>query len=80
MHKTGFGHFLKFGTSDGLDIVYYDSTKCFPAFDNITRTHAHPVEGSCDANSGLLLPTLEPIEGWGNPTDRRYPEVVHEEN
>ena len=38
MHKTGFGHFLKFGTSDGLDIVYYDSTKCFPAFDNITRS------------------------------------------
>ena len=38
MHKTGFGHFFKFGTSNGLDIVYYDSTKCFPAFDNITRS------------------------------------------
>ena len=38
MHKTGFGHFFKFGTSDGLDIVYYDSAKCFPAFDNITRS------------------------------------------
>ena len=38
MHKTGFGHFLEFGTSDGLDIVYYDRIKCFPAFDNITRS------------------------------------------
>ena len=36
--KTVFCHFLEFGTSDGLDIVYYDSTKCFPAFDNITRS------------------------------------------
>ena len=37
MHKTGFGHFLDFGTSDGLNIAYYDSTKCFPAFDNIIQ-------------------------------------------
>ena len=29
--KTGFCHFLEFGTSDGLGIVYYDSTNCFPA-------------------------------------------------
>ena len=36
--KTGFCHFFEFGTSDGLDIVRYDSTKCFPAFDNITRS------------------------------------------
>ena len=27
--KTGFGHFLDFGTWDGLDIAYYDSTKLF---------------------------------------------------
>ena len=32
--KTGFGHFLDFGTWDGLDIAYFDSTKCFAAFDN----------------------------------------------
>ena len=36
--KTGFSHFFEFGTSDGLDIVYYDRIKCFPAFDNITRS------------------------------------------
>ena len=36
--KEVFGHFLEFGTSDGLDTVYYDSLKCFPAFDNITRS------------------------------------------
>ena len=38
MHKTGFGHFLDFGTSDGLNIAYYDGTKYFPSFDNITRS------------------------------------------
>ena len=36
--KTVFCHFLEFGTSDGLDIEYYDRIKCFPAFDNITRS------------------------------------------
>ena len=35
--KTCFCHFLKFGTSGGLDTVYYDSFKYFPALDNITR-------------------------------------------
>ena len=34
MHTTGFGHFLKFDTSDGLDIVYYDSAKSFTALEN----------------------------------------------
>ena len=24
MHKTDFGHFLDFGTLDGLNIAYYD--------------------------------------------------------
>ena len=33
-----FGHFLDFGTLDGLDIAYYDSTKCFAAFDNGNRS------------------------------------------
>ena len=32
-----FGHFLEFGTSEGLDIVYYDSTMCFSTFDNGLR-------------------------------------------
>ena len=27
--KTGFGHFLEFGTSDGPDIAYYDRGKRF---------------------------------------------------
>ena len=35
--KEVFCHFFQFGTSDELDIVYYDSTKCFPAFDNIIQ-------------------------------------------
>ena len=30
--KTVFGHFLEFGTSDGLDIAYDDSAKRFSAF------------------------------------------------
>ena len=30
--KTGFGHFLDFGTSEGLDIAYHDSAKCFLTF------------------------------------------------
>ena len=30
--KTGFGHFLDFGTSEGLDIAYHDSAKCFSTF------------------------------------------------
>ena len=30
--KTRFGHFLEFGPSDGLDIAYHDSSKCFSAF------------------------------------------------
>ena len=30
--KTGFGHFLGFGTSEGLDIAYHDSAKCFLTF------------------------------------------------
>ena len=32
--KTGFGHFLDFGTSEGLDIAYLDSAKCFLTFGN----------------------------------------------
>ena len=30
--KEGFGHFLDFGTSEGLDIAYHDSAKCFLTF------------------------------------------------
>ena len=33
--KTGFCHFLEFDTSDGLDIVYWDNTKCFLTFCNV---------------------------------------------
>ena len=33
-----FGHFLEFGTSEGLDIAYYDSTKCFSTFDHGKRS------------------------------------------
>ena len=36
--RTGFGHFLNFGTSDGLCIAYYDCTKCSTAFANVTRS------------------------------------------
>ena len=36
--KTGFGHFLDFGTSEGLDIAYHDSAKCFLAFGNGDRS------------------------------------------
>ena len=32
--KTGFRHFLDFGTSDVLDIACNDSTKCFSTFGN----------------------------------------------
>ena len=34
-----FGHFLDFGTSDALDIAYYDTTKCFPTFGNGSRSY-----------------------------------------
>ena len=33
-----FCHFLEFGTSEGLDIAYYDSTKCFSTFDHGKRS------------------------------------------
>ena len=36
--KTGFGHFLEFGTSDGLDIAYLDSTRCFLTFGHGMRS------------------------------------------
>ena len=36
--KTGFGHFLEFGASDGPDIAYYDNTKCFSTFGNGNRS------------------------------------------
>ena len=36
--KTVFGHFLEFGTSNGLDIAYDDSAKRFAAFDDDTRS------------------------------------------
>ena len=32
--KTGFGHFLEFGASDGLDIAYWDTVKQSPWFGN----------------------------------------------
>ena len=31
------GHFLEFGTSDGLDIADYDQAKCFSAFGDDKR-------------------------------------------
>ena len=34
--KRAFCHFLEFDTSDGLDIVYWDSTKCFLTFGKVT--------------------------------------------
>ena len=36
--KAGFCHFFEFGTSDGLDIAYYDSTKCSSTFDHDKRS------------------------------------------
>ena len=36
--KIGFGHFPEFGTSDGLDIAYYDSTKRFSTFGHGNRS------------------------------------------
>ena len=36
--KIDFGHFLDIGTSDRLDIAYYDRTKCCPTFGNTTRS------------------------------------------
>ena len=39
--KTGFGHFLEFGTSDGPKIAYYDSTKCFSTFGSGNRSSGH---------------------------------------
>ena len=35
--KTGFGHFLDLGTSDGLDIAYYASTKRYLTFGHDMR-------------------------------------------
>ena len=29
-----FGHYLEIGASDGLDVAYHDSRKCFSAFGN----------------------------------------------
>ena len=36
--KTGFGHFLDFGTLNGLDIAYNDSAKCSSTFANGYRS------------------------------------------
>ena len=36
--KSGFGHFVDFGTPDGLDIAYHDGKKCFSIFDNGNRS------------------------------------------
>ena len=36
--KEVFGHFLEFDTSGGLDIAYYDSTKCFSTFGKGNRS------------------------------------------
>ena len=36
--KEVFGHFLDFGLLDRLGNAYFDSTKCFPRFGNITRS------------------------------------------
>ena len=33
--KEVFGHFLKLGLLDRLDITYSDSTKCLPTLDNM---------------------------------------------
>ena len=35
--KEVLGHFLEFGTSDGLDFAYYDRAKCFSVFDDDKR-------------------------------------------
>ena len=35
--KIDFGHFLEIGTSDGLDIAYYASTKHFLTFGHDMR-------------------------------------------
>ena len=32
-----FGHFLKFGASDGTVIAYYQNSKCFSAFGHAKR-------------------------------------------
>ena len=36
--KTGFGHFLEFGTSDGLEIAYYGSAKLLSTFGHGNRS------------------------------------------
>ena len=36
--RTGFGHFLEFGTSDGLEIAYYDSAKLLSTFGHGNRS------------------------------------------
>ena len=36
--KTGFCHFFEFGTSDGLAIAYYNSTKCSSRFGHGKRS------------------------------------------
>ena len=42
MHKRAenevLGHFLEFGTSDGLDVADYDRAKCFSAFGYVKRS------------------------------------------
>ena len=35
--KEVFGHFLEFGTSDGLDIADYEKAKCFLGFGDDKR-------------------------------------------
>ena len=36
--KEVFVHFLEFGLLDRLDILYCDSSKCFPTFGKVTRS------------------------------------------
>ena len=36
--KLVFGHFVEIGASDGLDIAYLDSRKCFSTFGNGKRS------------------------------------------
>ena len=44
---TGFGHFVDFVTSYGLDIAYHDGTKRFSTFENGNR--------SCIINSLCII-------------------------
>ena len=53
--KTGFGHFLEFGTWDDPDIAYCDWAKCFSTFGH--------GEGSCIINEACIINVIYAKKG-----------------